>query len=152
VVVVERNAAQRGASVQNFGHVYLTAQCGSALEYAMESRERWLRLSRAAGFWLRESGTLLAARSPEELDVVREFAAEREHAHALSASAAADAAPIAGDVLGALWTPLDLRIDPRSAVPALSSWLATQPGVTFSYGTNVLAVESGGVTTSRGEI
>src|SRR5262249_25162655 len=50
------------------------------------------------------------------------------------------------------WTPLDLRVDPRSAVRAISEWLAEQPGVTFSFDTSVLAVERGSVATTRGEI
>ncbi|MFP3813805.1 hypothetical protein, partial [Bacillus sp. SIMBA_005] len=46
------------------------AQTGEARRYADASRELWLRLSQDAGFWLRESGTLVVARHDDELAVL----------------------------------------------------------------------------------
>lgn len=154
VVVVEREERARSASFRNFGHCYLSAQAGTALEIALESRPRWLELSSDAGFWLLESGTLLVARLPEELDVIREFAASSElGVQVLTRDEVLRRAPLgAADVLGGLWTPLDYRIDPREALPALSRWLADEKGVRFLWRTAAWGVEEGLLSTSRGEL
>src|SRR5262245_34526458 len=67
VAIVERDSVPSGASVRNFGHCFLSAQSGDALLYARKARERWLRLAPQAGFWARETGSLLGARWPEAL-------------------------------------------------------------------------------------
>src|SRR5262249_15133048 len=61
-------------------------------------------------------------------------------------------APIDGNLLGALWTPRDLRVDPREAAPALATWLASERGVAFKWNTTALGVGPGWVTTTRGEL
>jgi len=153
VVVIERDEAPRGASVRNFGHGFLTAQAGDALDDAIAARQRWLRLARDADLWVRESGTLLLAQWPEELAVIAEFVESRNTgAELLEPTQALARAPVARErFVGALWTPLDLRVDPREAAPALASWLE-RDGVSFRWHTNVVGVESGLVSTNRGEI
>jgi FAD dependent oxidoreductase TIGR03364 len=154
VAVIDRDDRPAGASVRNFGHGYVSAQAGAALEYALRARTRWLELSREAGFWARETGTLLVARWPEELDVIREFAANTPvRATVLPPADVSLRLGIGAEgVLGALWTPLDVRVDPRSAAPALAAWLARRPGATVHWGTAVLGVGTGVVETARGEI
>jgi FAD dependent oxidoreductase TIGR03364 len=153
VVVVDREDGIRGASVRNFGHCFVTAQAGVAFEYANIARARWIELAAQAGFWLAATGTLLVARWPEELEVIREFAAERPtEARVLSAADAVEKAPVDEHLLGALWTPRDLRVDPRQAAPALATWLASQPGVTFRWNTTALGVEPGCLATTRGDV
>ncbi|MEU3648919.1 FAD-dependent oxidoreductase [Lentzea sp. NPDC034063] len=78
VAVVERDEHAAGASVRNFGHGCFTAQDGVAFSYAMAAREEWLTLAREAGFWLRESGSIVVARAEDELEVLREFAEVRD--------------------------------------------------------------------------
>ncbi|SDN03839.1 FAD dependent oxidoreductase TIGR03364 [Lentzea albidocapillata subsp. violacea] len=78
VAVVERDEHAAGASVRNFGHGCFTAQDGVAFSYAMTAREQWLKLAREAGFWLRESGSVVVARAEDELEVLREFAEVRD--------------------------------------------------------------------------
>lgn len=135
VAVVERDEHAAGASVRNFGHGCFTAQDGVAFEYAMAAREQWLTLAREAGFWLRESGTLVMARHDDERAVLEEFASVRD---------------IALTDEGA-FLPLDIRVNPREAVHAIAALLAAR-GVTFHWSTNVLTVEPGLVRTSRGEL
>src|SRR5262249_4884297 len=60
-------------------------------------------------------------------------------------------APVGEGLLGALWTPSDLRVDPREAAPAIAAWLAALPGVTVSWSTTALGVEPGRVATRRGD-
>jgi D-hydroxyproline dehydrogenase subunit beta len=152
VAVFERDARARGASVRNFGHGYVTAQGGPGLGYARAARERWRELAAAAGFWLAECGTLLLARSPEELAVIREFAALRPaEAVVLGPEDARARAPVGPEgLLGALWTPLDCRVDPREAVPAIAAWLERAHRVRFCWGTSVAGVEPGRLETNRG--
>lgn len=154
VTVVEREDRVLGASIRNFGHGCITAQAGTALDLARQSRERWLELGRAAGFWVGETGTVVVARADDELALLREFAATRPgEAVLLDADDTAARAGTPGtDVLGGAFLDRDLRVDPRVAVPAMANWLAAQPGVTFQWSTAVLGVESGRVRTSRGEL
>ncbi len=153
VAIVERGSVPSGASVRNFGHCYLSAQAGDGLDYARTGRERWLALAAQAGFWARETGTLLVARWPEELAVIHEFAAMCEvPADVLDAEAALAKAPVGEGVLGALWTPGDVRVDPRRAVPAIAAWLEDQPGVTVHWRTDARGLGAGVLVTSRGEL
>ena len=135
VAVVERDEHAAGASVRNFGHGCFTAQDGVAFEYAMTAREEWLTLAREAGFWLRESGTLVVARHDDERAVLEEFASVRD---------------IELTDEGA-FLPLDIRVNPREAVHAIAALLAAR-GVEFHWSTNVLTVEPGHVRTTRGTI
>jgi len=153
VTVVERDAQPLGASVRNFGHVYASAQGDATLELALATRDRWLELADEAGFWARPSGTLVVARLPEEVVVLEEFAARRPTlADVLGPEDARRRAPVAEDVRAALWTPLDCRVDPRTAVPTLARWLERERGVRFLWRTSVLGIEDGRLATSRGDV
>jgi FAD dependent oxidoreductase TIGR03364 len=154
VTVVERDERAVGASVRNFGHVCVTAQAGRALRLATAARRRWIELGAAAGFWVGETGTVVAARADDEMAVLAELAAERDDdVRLLDAAALRALAPVSGEgLLGGAHLGLDLRVDPRQAVPALARWVATQPGVRMLWSTSLLAVEPGVVRTSRGPI
>ena len=140
--MVERDEHAVGASVRNFGHGCFTAQDGVAFEYAMAAREEWLKLAKEAGFWLRESGTLVVARHEDERAVLEEFAGVRE-------IELTDDLPVDG--VGGAFLPLDIRVNPREAAHAIAK-LLTERGVEFHWSTNVLTVDPGLVRTSRGEI
>lgn len=153
VTVVEQEDRPLGASVRNFGHGCVTAQAGPAAAYATASRDRWLRLARAARFWAGETGTVVVARAEDELAVLESLAAERgdDTVALLTAAETGRHAGTAG-ALGGARLPLDIRVDPRAAAPALARWLSTQPGVTIQWSTTVLAVGPGGVRTNRGDL
>ena len=153
VAVVERDASPVGASVRNFGHGYVEAQSGEALEYGRAARGLWLRVAAEAGFWASETGTVLVARLPEELAVVEEFARARgSAARVLTAGEVLARAPVSPEgLLGGLWTPGDIRVDPRAAVPRLADWLEER-GVAFHWRTAALAAEPGRLATGRGEL
>lgn len=154
VTVVERDERPNGASVRNFGHLYFSAQAGDGLELALESRERWLELAAAAGFELREAGTILVARLPEELAVMEEFAAmSAVEARVLTGEEVLRRVPVSdAGLLGGLLTPLDCVIDPREAVPAICDWLEREKGVDFLWRTSALGAEEGVLSTGRGEL
>src|SRR5262249_7272255 len=142
VAVVERGVCPAGASIRNFGHAYVEAQSGDALELASRARELWLRLAGEGGVWGAATGTLPVARLPEEVAVIEEFAAGRGPvARVLTASETFEKAPVSSDgVLGALWTPRDVRVDPRRAVPRIAAWLEGR-GVSFHWNTAAATAE-----------
>ncbi len=158
VHVIERDERAVGASIRNFGHICTTAQSGQSLAYALAARERWLGLAAKAGFGLRETGTVVVARTEAEMAVLEEFAGIRgtEQARLLDPDVTRELfPPAAAEVLGGAHLPLDLRVDPREALPAIGAWLESE-GVRFSWATHVGAIESGAdgidVRTSRGTI
>ncbi|ACU75073.1 FAD dependent oxidoreductase TIGR03364 [Catenulispora acidiphila DSM 44928] len=149
VVVVERDARATGASVRNFGHACATAQSGKALGYGRVAREVWLRLADAAGFWAERTGTLMVARSSEELAVLEEFSDLRgEEAQMVTAAEVAEHAGFGAGVVGGAWLPQDLRVDPREAVAKIAAYLQAR-GVRFHWNTTAHGIEPGEVTTSR---
>lgn len=158
VHVIERDERAVGASIRNFGHICTTAQSGQSLAYAFAARERWLGLAAKAGFGLRETGTVVVSRTEAEMAVLEEFAGIRgaEQARLLDADATRDLfPPAAAEVLGGAHLPLDLRVDPREALPAIAAWLESE-GVRFSWAAHVGAIDPVAdgieVRTSRGTI
>jgi FAD dependent oxidoreductase TIGR03364 len=155
VTVVERDARAVGASVRNFGHACITAQAGEALTFARRARGTWLRMAREAGVGVRECGTVVVARSPEEVAALEELAATRGAAEArlLTPAGVTAAVPVAPeDLHGGALLPLDLRVDQRRAAGAIADWLAARPGVRVLWSTPVLGVEDGRVRTGRGDL
>ncbi|GAA2999246.1 TIGR03364 family FAD-dependent oxidoreductase [Kitasatospora albolonga] len=156
VTVVERDRRPVGASVRNFGHCCIGAQSGELLDIARLSRGGWLRAAAAAGFWAREAGALVVARSEAEAAVLEELHADRGGDAVRLRSAAETAAvlgrPAVGDLVGGAFLPDDLRVNPREAAPALAAWIAQQPGAEIRWGTSVTGVEPGTVHTSRGPV
>jgi FAD dependent oxidoreductase TIGR03364 len=153
VAVVERDARPVGASIRNFGHGCVTAQTGAALGYGLAARQRWLDLRDRAGLWVQECGTVVVARTEEELAVLREFTAQGdEHGRLLDRDGVLSRVPVAErGLLGGAFLPLDVRVDPRQAVGALAEHLAER-GVELHFSTAALGAEPGVLHTSRGEI
>ena len=156
VVVVERRSRITGASIRNFGHLCIGAQTGEARAYGDAAREHWLRLARDAGFWLRESGTLVAARHEDELRLL-EAAAEGGGIRLLGAAEFEAAAPVApGLVVGGGHIAADLQTNPREAGARIAAHLA-ELGVEFRMRTAATGFVAGGsaspaLLTSRGPI
>lgn len=154
VAVVERDRRAVGASVRNFGHVCTTAQSGRALDLARVARERWIALGEKAGFAVHQTGTVVVARTEAEQGVLEELAADRgrHEVRPLTAGEVRRHFPVAtGEVVGGALFPLDLRLDPRAAIPALAAWLESE-GVEFRWETHAGSVTSGVVHTSRGDL
>jgi FAD dependent oxidoreductase TIGR03364 len=153
VAVVERDAFARGASVRNFGHGCVSGQAGAALRYARVARERWLELGRLAGFSAEPTGTVVAARSAEELAVLRDFAAGgAAPVELLDAAGVRARVPLGGAaLLGGAFLPMDVRVNPREAAGAIARWLAAE-GVSLHWRTSALGVSPGVLHTSRGDL
>lgn len=155
VTVVDRAPGLTGATVRNFGHVCTTPQSGDAHAYALTAREVWLRLARDAGFWVRESGTLVVARHQDELDLLAAYALRapaQTPVRLLEAAETLARVPVAaGPVVGGAHLPADLQVNPREAGPAIARHLAGR-GVRFRWRTPVLGLEPGLVHTGRGTV
>ncbi|MGW0178970.1 TIGR03364 family FAD-dependent oxidoreductase [Nocardia sp. NPDC003345] len=157
VAVIDRDARAAGASVRNFGHICATPQTGAALDYAWAAREKWLRLGELAGFDVVRAGTLVVARGAAEQAVLEQFAGQRgsEQVRLLTRDEVSRMFPAAAhpgsEITGGAHLPLDLRVDPRAAVPALAAWLATR-GVSFTWHTQAGAISEGTVHTARGDL
>ncbi|TBN57901.1 TIGR03364 family FAD-dependent oxidoreductase [Glaciihabitans arcticus] len=150
VLVVDRTNVPQGASIRNFGHLCISAQSGEARGYADASRELWLRLSRDADFWLRESGTLIVARHADEFALLQ--ASADDGLLLLSAAEFETTAPIApGIAVGGAHLTADLQVNPRTAAPAIAAYLESL-GVEFRMRTSVGSLEPGRVHTSRGVV
>ena len=148
VAVLERDDVAVGASVRNFGHVFVSAMAdGPALDHARSARERWLELSARAGLDLAGRGTVVVARHEDELAVLEAVAGDpRRGAQTVTAAEIAELAPIPTEgVLGGLHGALDVRVDPRRAVAALAALLAGDGGATVRFGVHVHAIEPGSV-------
>jgi D-hydroxyproline dehydrogenase subunit beta len=146
VVVLDRDHHAVGASVRNFGHVFVGALAdGDDLECGLRSRERWLDLGGRAGLSIVESGTLLVARAEDELAVLELGGANpRRGARLLTAAEAGTLAPIpTGALAGAMHSTLDVRVDPRAAVAGLASLLDNDPGASVVWRTAVHEIEPG---------
>ena len=157
VAVIDRDAQANGASVRNFGFVTVTGQArGEMWERARRSRDIWADVAPQAGIPVLHRGLVMTARRAEAVAVLEAFLKTemgegcrmlapgevwRDHPH------------LAGEgLLAALWSPHDLRVESRKAIPRLAAWLQARHGVTFLWGAAALSVETGRVSTNRGDI
>ena len=155
-VVIERDARPIGASIRNFGFVTVTGQRrGETWSRARRSAQVWSEIAPRAGIAVEHRGLLVLARRPEAATVLEAFAATEmgEACALLSSEETRTRHPdLNPDTLAAsLWSPHDLRVESRLAIPALVKWLEAQ-GVEFQFSTAVHGVEAPVVETSRGGV
>ncbi|HYC37964.1 MAG TPA: TIGR03364 family FAD-dependent oxidoreductase [Usitatibacter sp.] len=148
VVVLEREARANGASVRNFGFITVNGQeAGLTRARALRSREVWEDVAREAGINVLQRGSIFVAQRPEAMAVLEEYAAspEGEECEVRDAAASRQAVPQLGaNVQGALFSPREMRIEARDALPAIAAWLEECHGVVFSWGNATLDIEEGG--------
>jgi FAD dependent oxidoreductase TIGR03364 len=155
VVVVDRDAQANGASVRNFGFVTVTGQeCGAVWRRARRSARVWDEVAGPAGITVVQRGLTMIARRPEAKAVLEAFL-ETEMAEGCAwrdVGDLDDRLPASGEVLGALTSTVDLRVESRTAIPRLAAWLESAHGVTFRRGVAVRGLVTGRLETSVGEI
>lgn len=156
VLVLERGAACHGASIRNFGFITVTGQrAGAHWARARRSRDVWAAIAPQAGIEIVQRGLCVEARRPEALAVLEAFrrTGMGEDCELLAPAAAFGVQPaLRGEgLLGALWSPHELRVESRTAIPLLTQWLSEVHGVEFRFGEAVLAVGDGAVATAGGE-
>ena len=131
VVHLEREAEARGASVRNFGLVWVSGrQAGAELGFALRARELWEELGAAVpGLGFRPAGSLTLAADDAELQVLKEAAgrpdADLRGLELLDPRAVRQVNPaLRGELAGGLLCRADAVVEPRQALPALRGYLA----------------------------
>jgi FAD dependent oxidoreductase TIGR03364 len=157
VVVIEKDARANGASIRNFGFITVTGQeRGDSWRLARRTRDVWADVAAQAGIAVEQRGLYLTARSDEALAVIEAFLATEmgEGCRLVPPDAFRDLSGGLGgpDLAGVLHSPHELRLESRTAIPALAAWLEQGPGVEFRYETVAFEVAPPRLRTSRGPI
>ena len=158
VVQLEREAGPRGASVRNFGLVWVSGRAaGPELELAQRARELWAGIgAEVAGVGFRSRGSLTIARTEAELRVAEHAATAPDAAdrgfELLDADAVRKANPaLRGEFLGGLLCTRDGSVEPRLVLGALREHLSADPGYTYLPGRQAVELADGAVRDHTGE-
>jgi FAD dependent oxidoreductase TIGR03364 len=156
VVHLEREPEARGASVRNFGLVWVSGRrAGPELALALRARELWEEIAASApGTGFRPAGSLTLATSEAELRVLGEAAelpdAKQRDFELLDPDGVRAVNPaLRGEFLGGLYCRTDAIVEPRVALPALRAALAG-PGYEWLPGREAVEVAAHGVRDQRG--
>lgn len=160
VVHIEREDAARGASVRNFGLVWVGGRApGAELAAAQRSRVLWEEIAeRVPALGFRPSGSLTVAATERELAVAEAAARSPEAAERgyelLGPDRVREVNPaLRGDLLGALWCRRDAQVEPRTAQAALQAELARSGRYTLLTGREVRDLAGpAAVRDDRGEV
>lgn len=163
VAVVEKDSRCVGASIRNFGFITISGQAqGDTWRRARYSRDIWNSIAPDAGIEVVHRGSWIACQRPEAIEVARAFLQSEmgvgcklyqkpdfpqllaEHPDANSL--------LLEDILGVLHSPLELRVESRTAIEKLAHWLEERWNVQFFWNTEVLGIRKPGVQTSSGPI
>ncbi|MFF0264416.1 TIGR03364 family FAD-dependent oxidoreductase [Kribbella sp. NPDC004536] len=155
VVHLEREFEARGASVRNFGLVWVSGRAdGAEVELAQRARDLWADVP---GISFRAAGSLTVCRSEAELAVAKEAAARPDAAargfQVLDAEQARERNPaLKGGLRGALWCTRDAIVEPREVLPALRAELNKSNRYQFLGGREVRNVRAGQVVDDHGDV
>jgi D-hydroxyproline dehydrogenase subunit beta len=155
VAVLERDARASSASVRNFGFVTISGQEGATRERALRSRRVWEEVAVAAGIPILQRGAFVVARREEAKQVLAQFAASAagDGCTLLDAAQARERWPgVAAPLAAALWSPHEIRIEAREALPALAQWLEKRHGVTFLWQTEMRGIDGATVRHAGGTL
>ncbi|MEU8900162.1 TIGR03364 family FAD-dependent oxidoreductase [Nocardia sp. NPDC048505] len=150
VVQLEREPEARGATVRNFGLVWVSGRSATELELTLRSRELWEEIGgKVPGVGFRAAGSLTLVRTPEELAVAEAAAAgpsaadrgfellDPERVRALNPA-------LRGKFLAGLHCSTDAAVESRQALPALRAYMTATGRYTFHAGTEARAVTDNG--------
>src|SRR5450432_256615 len=148
VVVFERRLRSAGSSARGLGLIAPIAQAdGAAYQMAIASREQWMSLLQAARLPYQPSGSLHLAYHEDELAVIREFCHFAPGlgyvCHLLDAKGveARTQAVLSAGLLGALWSPTEVAVDPRLLLRKIPEFLAERFDVKFCFGCAVRSID-----------
>jgi D-hydroxyproline dehydrogenase subunit beta len=149
VVVIDRDAQANGASIRNFGFITVTGQqAGETWRRAKRSRDVWAEIAPKAGIAIAHAGLCITSRRPEATAVLEAFL----RTEMVSGSALTERFPFLAGQAAALWSPHDLRVESREAIPLLANHLERDWGVTILRNTTVRGVALPAIETSAGSL
>ncbi len=142
VTVIERNEKAIGASIRNFGMIWPIGQPdGELFERAMLSKSIWKQLCDSAKIWYEEAGSLHVAYTQEEWQVLQELQVAYRHRgySLLNAIETSEKSPciVTNGLLGSLYSPHEMIINPRLAIPQVAQWLNDKYNVQFIWGKTI---------------
>ncbi|MGY1582842.1 TIGR03364 family FAD-dependent oxidoreductase [Streptomyces sp. MN13] len=144
VVQIERETEARGASLRNFGQIWVSGRAGGEeLETALRARELWEEIgARVPALGFRANGSLTPVRGDLELAVAeaavaRDDAAARGYKLLTPDEARALNPALRGTFTAALYCERDAAVEPRTAQLALRAELLKSPKYTFLPGREV---------------
>jgi FAD dependent oxidoreductase TIGR03364 len=149
VAIFERNPAALGASIRNFGMIWPIGQpAGRLHQMALRSREIWRDVLQQANLPHLQTGSLHVTYREDEAAIGQEFAQkapslgyECDWLSPQETLARTEAVRSEG-LLGSLWSPTELTVDPREVIRRLPEFLAERYGVQFHFNTAVRRVET----------
>lgn len=155
VVHIEREAEARGATVRNFGLIWVSGRATDELAATLRARELWEKLgAEIPGVGFRPAGSLTLLRTEREIDVAAEVVARAdaecrgftlldvEQVRALNPA-------LRGDYLAGLHCALDAAVESRQALPAMREYMAATGRYTFLPHTEARSVEGQTVVDDR---
>lgn len=156
VTLLERSTRPLGASVRNFGTLWpIGLAFGPEREQAMFGLSRWSELSKKAGFWADQCGSVSLAYRAEAWWVLQEFfefpKAQQEGFEMLTAADVEARYPLVNPegLCGALFSPHEMCIHPSDAIEALIQY-ARHLGVHFEFGSCAIKVQDDAVEMADG--
>lgn len=145
VVHLEREHAPRGASVRNFGLVWVGGRAsGTELDLALRARQLWEELAaRVPGLDFRPVGSLTVALDDRELALMKKAVQQPDAGvrqwEVLSPAEVTEANPsVSPSVAGALYCGADGIVEPRLAVHAVRAYLPQHPSYQWLPGRGVV--------------
>jgi FAD dependent oxidoreductase TIGR03364 len=156
VVHLEREAEARGATVRNFGLVWVSGRATGELAASQRSRDLWEEIAgEVPGVGFRACGSLTLLRSSREVAVAEEVSARADGPERgfrlLDPEEARRINPaLRGRFSAALLCTRDGAVESRQALPALRAALASTGRYTFLPGTEAREVTGTRVSDDRG--
>ncbi|MFI0980399.1 TIGR03364 family FAD-dependent oxidoreductase [Streptomyces sp. NPDC021093] len=159
VVLFERDDYAVGASIRNFGMIWSVGQQrGAMYDRGLRSRAVWQEIAARTGLWAAPTGSLHLAHHADEVAVLEEFvettgAAREQGTRMITPKDALERSSTAVEdgLLAAMWSPTELNVDPRRAIPAVAEYLIGEYGVDIRFGTTVRGIDMPTVSTTAGD-
>ena len=121
---------------------------------ALRSAAIWQEVGAAAGIRVEPCGSLHLAHNEDERQVLDEFVDAAPEGYSIIPPEMIEkkwtSAVNRNRFLGALWSPLELAVDPREAIPGIARHLSAKTGVDFQFSRCVVGVEDGAVHLADG--
>jgi len=157
VTHLERELAARGASVRNFGLIWVSGRRpGEELSFALRSRELWGELKeQVPGIGFRANGSLTIVQEEAELRVLeqvmaREDSSSRRFSLLDAAEVEAVNPAVRGRILAGLHCRADAAVEPSIVPGALRAAMERSDRYSWMPGRHIVGVDNSGVHDHRG--